>query len=123
MRGAGPAVSTAFRLGEETGRGVCWGLQRRAAVVQPERSSGVAFSPLKSGTRRLVGWLVSPLIFSYVLLFHLSPEGFFSAPPSPSRPWEQHWVPHSSLCLFPLKGCSLNTDQQIYQCKQKVRGA
>lgn len=83
MRGAGPAVSTAFRLGEETGRGVCWGLQRRAAVVQPERSSGVAFSALKSGTMRLVGWLVSPLIFSYVLLIHLSPEGFFSAPPLP----------------------------------------
>lgn len=81
MRGAGPAVSTAFRLGEETGRGVCWGLQRRAAVVQPERSSGVAFSALKSGTMRLVGWLVSPLIFSCV--FHLSPKGFFSAPPLP----------------------------------------
>lgn len=99
-RGDGAAVSTAFTLWGG------WGGQWGAVGVQPEQSSGVGFTPLKSGLRRLFGFFFSPVFSRFVVPFlHISPY-FLLLPPSPQHPG----LGSSTGCPTGLSPCSLQKD-------------
>lgn len=117
-RGDGAAVSTAFTLWGG------WGGQWGAVGVQPEQSSGVGFTPLKSGVRRLFGFFFSP--FFHVLLSHFSIflHIFCSSPPPHNIQalGAALGAPQGSLPV-PSKGMQPKyRPTEIYQCNLPQEG-
>lgn len=109
-RGDGTAVSTAFTLWGGLG-----GAVGRCGCAARTKLWGWVYS-FKKWSEEIVWFFFFPRFFTFCC--PISPYfSVFSAPPplpTTSRPWEQHWVPHRALSLFPPKGCSLNTDQQRF---------